>query len=228
MHLVHFKLCLPFSKKTTTANNMGMRGRVYTGIRGILGEITELTYCECRIPSYRTYRSGIEPVHTEKCPNPRYWSGVYPYLGYIWGGIPIFPKCRVPVPRSYRTYLIVGSGYRDRTELTEGSGTGTEFVPNLTEVPGTDNEAAPYLPKCQKLESMQYRTIPKGRVPVSKPYGRKHPIANKNGTLSCPAGVLAMLVFRVSRSGEESYVESTPMRPMGRLLFETNPARGTT
>ena len=126
----------------------------YAGTRGIFGGRAEFSEVpgtsievvpkvpRCRVlvlRSYRTYRSV----------GYRYRVRIEPYRGLRQGietvpnhfdrvntpGIPL-PNCRVTVLRPYRTYQSVGYWWLGRTELAELSGTGIEFVLNLTGVFG--------------------------------------------------------------------------------------------
>ena len=88
------------------------------------------------------------------------------------------------LPRAYRIYQSVGYGYGCRTELTKGSGTGTDVVPSLPKgqvwygclyphpypyptpgistrpylVPGYFAGGVPNLPKCRVRVWKSYRT----------------------------------------------------------------------
>ena len=62
-------------------------------------------------------------------------SGI-PVPGLPLVGVPNFPKCPVPVLRSYRIYRSVGHRYWLRIELTQVLGIGIESVPNKYPYPG--------------------------------------------------------------------------------------------
>lgn len=77
-------------------------------------------------------------------------------------------RCRVPVLSPYRTYGSLGYRYWGRTEITEGSGTSVEVVPNLSAC----IEVIPNLSGvCSRLLRL-YRTLSKtlvGRLPSEYP-----------------------------------------------------------
>ena len=64
--------------------------------------------------------------------DPEYLSKVVPGTTIFSAIVPILPKCRVQVGKSYQVYQSVGYGYGCRTEPTKGSGTRMDVVPRLT------------------------------------------------------------------------------------------------